>query len=219
NKNATYLATGSVAVSEEFPIVILTNGGTASASEILTAAIQQNGRAKIVGSQTFGKGIMQYSISFMGGYMNVTVANYYTPDGSSIHEIGITPDYVVNTDTEYTDEELDAYAAFLNEDYIKTWLTDYPDYTKDNILAFADFYKDSGVPHDLLCLLIRNEYIYSLDYDKRPVADPDFDTQLVKAMEVIREMERGEEESVPAPVETVGVVTIVEDASQGETAE
>lgn len=189
NKDAIYMSSGPTIVPEDFPVVILANGGTASASEILTAAIQQNGRAKIIGSQTFGKGIMQYSISFMGGYMNVTVANYYTPDGNSIHEIGITPDYELNADTEYTDEELDAYAAFLKEDYIQTWLTDYPDYTKENILAFADFYKDSGVPTELLCLLVRNEYIYSLEYDKRPVADPDFDTQLKKAMEVIRDME------------------------------
>ena len=52
--------------------------------------------------------------------------------------------------------------------------------------AFADYYSDSNVPKELLCLLMRNEYIYSLDYDKRPVADPDFDTQLAKAIEVIK---------------------------------
>ncbi len=167
------------------PIVVLVNGGTASASEILTGALRDNNRAVVVGSQTYGKGIMQYSISFMGGYLNVTVANYYTPSGTSIHEIGITPDFIVNT-PEYTDEELDAYAEFLKGDYISSWLESHSDYSKENILAFAEEYKDSGVPESLLCLLIRNEYVYSLDYDKRPVADTEFDSQLKKAVEVIQ---------------------------------
>lgn len=184
-KNTTYTSTDALSVPLSFPVVLLVNGGTASASEILTGALRDNDRAVVVGSQTFGKGIMQYSISFMDGYLNLTVANYYTPSGKSIHEVGITPDYVVET-AEYTDEELDAYASFLKEDYISKWLEDYPEYSKENILAFAETYSDSGVPHDLLCLLIRNEYIYTLDYDQRPVADPDFDTQLAKAIEVIK---------------------------------
>lgn len=184
-KNTTYTSTDQLSVPLSFPIVLLVNGGTASASEILTGALRDNDRAIVVGSQTYGKGIMQYSISFMGGYLNLTVANYYTPSGKSIHEIGITPDFVVET-SEYTDEELSAYAEFLKESYMKNWLADYPEYSKENILAFAEKYQDSGVPHDLLCLLIRNEYIYSLNYDERPVADPDFDTQLSKAIEVIR---------------------------------
>ena len=185
NKNTTYTSTDYLAVPTTFPIVVLVNGGTASASEILTGALRDNNRAIVAGSQTFGKGIMQYSVAFMGGYLNLTVANYYTPSGASIHEIGITPDYVVETPN-YTDQELEAYADFLKGDYIKEWLTDYPEYSKENIIAFAKAHKDSNVPEELLCLLIRNEYIYSLDYDKRPVADPDFDTQLSKAIEVIR---------------------------------
>ena len=164
--------------------MLLVNGGTASASEILTGALRDNDRAIVVGSQTYGKGIMQYSVSFMGGYLNLTVANYYTPSGKSIHEVGITPDYVVETEN-YTDEEMEAYAEFLKEDHLEAWIEEYPEYSKENILAFAEYYKDSGVPESLLCLLMRNEYIYSLDYDKRPVADPDFDQQLSKAIEVI----------------------------------
>ncbi len=185
NTNTVYTSTEELSVPLSFPVVVLVNGGTASASEILTGALRDNGRAVVVGSQTFGKGIMQYSVSFMGGFLNLTVANYYTPSGASIHEVGITPDYVVETE-EYSDKELDAYAAFMKEDHIKKWIEEYPDYSKENILAFAETYSDSGVPESLLCLLMRNEYIYSLDYDKRPIADTDFDTQLAKALEVIK---------------------------------
>ena len=185
NKDTTYTSTDYLAVPADFPVVLLVNGGTASASEILTGALRDNNRAIVVGSQTYGKGIMQYSISFMGGYLNITVANYYTPSGKSIHEVGITPDFIVET-PEYSDEELEAYAEFLKGDYIDRWLEEYPEYSKENILAFADAYSDSGVPESLLHLLIRNEYIYSLDYDKRPVADTEFDSQLKKAVEVIQ---------------------------------
>lgn len=184
-KNTVYTSNEYLAVPTSFPIVLLVNGGTASASEILTGALRDNDRAIVVGSQTFGKGIMQYSIAFMDGYLNLTVANYYTPSGKSIHEVGITPDYVVET-SEYTDEEMKAYEAFLKEDHLSEWIEKYPEYSKENILKFAEEYKDSGVPEDLLCLLMRNEYIYSLDYDKRPVADPDFDQQLAQAISVIK---------------------------------
>ncbi len=184
-KNTVYTSNEYLIVPTTFPIVLLVNEGTASASEILTGALRDNNRAIVVGSQTFGKGIMQYSIAFMDGYLNLTVANYYTPSGKSIHEVGITPDYIVET-SQYTDEEMLSYEAFLKETYIEDWTKEYPEYSKENILAFAEKYKNSGVPSDLLCLLIRNEYIYSLDYDKRPIADPDFDAQLKKAIEVIQ---------------------------------
>ena len=208
NKDTVYTSTGYLAVPESTPLVVLTNGGTASASEILTGALRDNDRALVVGSQTFGKGIMQFTIAFMGGYLNITVAHYYTPSGADIHEVGITPDYVVDVDQEYTDEEMDAYAAFLESDNIEKWLEEYPDYTKDNILAFGEAHKDSGVPEELLHLLIRNEYIYSLDYDKRPVADLDFDTQLVKAVEIVKsgitveEFEKEQEALSPAVIAT-----------------
>lgn len=187
--DSVYYSNSTMVVNEDMPIVVLINGGTASASEILTAALQQNGRAKTVGAQSFGKGITQFTINFMGGYLNITVAENLTPDGSCIHGIGITPDYEVQDAEDYSDEELEAYAHFREEPYIEEWLEACPEYSKENILAFADAHADSGVPQKLLQLLIRNEYIYAMEYNDRPVADTDFDTQLVKAIEVIREME------------------------------
>ena len=213
NKDTVYTSTGYLAVNEDVPVVLLVNGGTASASEILTGAMRDNGRALVVGSQTFGKGIMQFTIAFMGGYLNITVANYYTPSGANIHEIGITPDFVVDVNTEYSDEELDAYAAFLNESYIDDWMKEHPDYTKENILAFAEHYKDTGVPEELLQLLIRSEYYYSLDYDQRPVADLDFDTQLIKAVEVVKSgltvEEYEKQQKAMSPEVTVSEVSVI----------
>ena len=111
-------------------------------------------------------------------------------------------------DKEDSDEEMDAYADILESDNIDKWLEEYPDYTKDNILAYSEAHKDSGEPEELLHLLIRNEYIYSLDYDKRPVADLDFDTQLVEAVEIVKsgitveEFEKEQEALSPAVIAT-----------------
>ena len=78
------------------PIVILINGGSASASEIVTGALQDHRRAIVVGTKSFGKGSVQTLIPLKGdGAMRLTTARYYTPSGRSIQALGISPDIVV----------------------------------------------------------------------------------------------------------------------------
>ncbi len=80
----------------DYPVVILTNRGTASSSEILSAALHDNDRAVLVGETTFGKGeIQQLKRQPDGTAIRVTIALYYTPDGTSINDEGITPDILV----------------------------------------------------------------------------------------------------------------------------
>ena len=76
------------------PLVVLVNEYSASASEILAGALQDRGRATIVGAQTFGKGVVQYvlPVGTRGAGMQLTVAQYYTPNGNEVHKVGITPD-------------------------------------------------------------------------------------------------------------------------------
>ncbi|MGD2062831.1 MAG: S41 family peptidase [Nitrospirota bacterium] len=86
-------------LDESFPLVVLVNGGSASASEIVSGALQDHHRAVILGTQTFGKGSVQTVIPLSDGYgLRLTTAKYYTPRGTSIQNTGITPDIVVPQD-------------------------------------------------------------------------------------------------------------------------
>nr|WP_228015505.1 carboxyl-terminal processing protease CtpA [Leptolyngbya ectocarpi] len=81
------------------PLVLLVNGGTASASEILAGALQDNQRAQLVGETTFGKGLIQSLFDLThGSGLAVTVAKYETPNHHDINKLGITPDRVVPTE-------------------------------------------------------------------------------------------------------------------------
>lgn len=83
-------------------IVVLVNGGSASASEIVAGALKDHGRALVVGTTTFGKGLVQTVMPLSRGRaIKLTTSHYYTPSGESIHESGIVPDVVVEGSGEF----------------------------------------------------------------------------------------------------------------------
>jgi carboxyl-terminal processing protease len=80
------------AIDEEIPVAVLVDGGSASASEIVAGALRDRKRAKLVGTNTFGKGLVQEVEPLSnGGYLDLTVANYYLPSGRTIGENGLKP--------------------------------------------------------------------------------------------------------------------------------
>lgn len=102
SQDKTYLAS-TPARKGEYPIVVLVNEGSASASEIVAGALQDIGRAKLVGTKTFGKGSVQTIFQYRSGdAMRLTTAMFFTPSGRVIHKQGIEPDVVVPQ----TEEEL-----------------------------------------------------------------------------------------------------------------
>jgi len=108
-------------LATEIPLVVLVNGGTASASEITAGAIQDVGRGTLVGVTTYGKGTVQSWITLddNAGGVRVTIARWLTPDGRQISEVGLEPDYVVEmTEEDYEadrDPQLDKAIEVLND--------------------------------------------------------------------------------------------------------
>ena len=94
---------GGMATDSDIPMIVLINEGSASASEIVAGALQDSGRAKLLGTVSYGKGSVQnwIPLSNENGAVRITIAKWLTPNENTIHEIGLTPDYPV----ELTEED------------------------------------------------------------------------------------------------------------------
>jgi len=110
-------------ISDEMPVIVLINGGSASASEIVAGAIQDHARGTVVGTQSFGKGSVQTIIPLSGGIdgaLRLTTSRYYTPSGRSIQAVGIVPDVEIfpsgrqGTNQRYSEADLPGHLE--NED-------------------------------------------------------------------------------------------------------
>lgn len=94
--NESWVAEPANDISGSLPIVVLTNNGTASAAEIVAGSLQDNHRALVLGTQSFGKGSVQTIFPIPGnGAIRLTTARYYTPSGRSIQGVGVTPNIMV----------------------------------------------------------------------------------------------------------------------------
>ncbi|MCI8549836.1 MAG: S41 family peptidase [Lachnospiraceae bacterium] len=103
------------------PVVILVNGNSASASEVLAGALKDYDKAELVGTTTFGKGIVQSIIPLEDGTaIKITVSDYYTPSGENIHEKGIEPDMVVEKEEGDADNQLERAKKVLAEELKKS---------------------------------------------------------------------------------------------------
>ena len=100
-----YRSRGYDVFNDQLKFVILIDGGSASASEIVAGALQDHGRAKLVGAQSYGKGSVQEAIKITPEtLLKITVAKWLTPNGSFITDKGLTPDYEVK----FTKEDAEA---------------------------------------------------------------------------------------------------------------
>jgi carboxyl-terminal processing protease len=105
-------------LATDVPLVVLVDGGTASAAEIITGAIQDQKRGTIIGEQTFGKGSVQTTERLSdGSALQLTIRRWYTPNDRQIHGIGLSPDIVVERTEEdilaQRDPQLERAMAYL----------------------------------------------------------------------------------------------------------
>jgi carboxyl-terminal processing protease len=98
------------------PLIVLVNGGSASASEIVAGALQDHHRARLVGSQTYGKGSVQTVMPLSDGHaIKLTTSRYFTPSGASIHQRGIKPDVAVEDAKDGDDRALHVALGLLKD--------------------------------------------------------------------------------------------------------
>jgi len=132
-----------------YPIIVLINGGSASASEIVAGALQDHKRALILGTTSFGKGSVQTVETLRDGYgIKLTIARYYTPNGRSIQAKGIEPDIVVKKGIVDTKETEDFENGLAKEKDLKNHLDATPDKNqkKQNETGTKDKRDDSEKP-------------------------------------------------------------------------
>jgi carboxyl-terminal processing protease len=173
------------------PIAVLINGGSASASEIVAGALQDQKRAILVGTKSFGKGSVQTIIPVAGGgAMRLTTARYYTPSGRSIQALGIEPDIVVQpaklekVATGPGIHEADLKGALQNETVAK----DHKDKT-ENAASTEDEDDEDGLPpldSDKSKAKDSKDAKDKDGKDKDAKTEPPFDYQLARALDLIR---------------------------------
>lgn len=178
--DAYYASPELTTMPKNIPIVVLINGGSASASEILAGALKDTRTAYLVGNNTYGKGSVQEprGLPYEDG-MKITIAKYYTPSGANIDKIGIPPDEEVNLPG-VSQEQQQIYVDLMNSNKIYDFANSKENITEAEISAFAEeLYKDYPLEKTVLRRLIR---IYSITGEI--FYDLDYDTQLQRAIEI-----------------------------------
>ncbi len=175
----------STDISAGIPIVVLINGGSASASEILAGAIQDNHRGLVVGTKSFGKGSVQVVLPLTnGGAITLTTARYYTPSGRSIQAKGIEPDIVIEqiqTKLEKVDE-----TDFLHEkDFVGALDTVQENKSSSNKV------KEEGQ--------IKQQETEPVDSEMKKKKNEIEDYQLMRAIDIVRTMVLTQEYNTHSP--------------------
>jgi carboxyl-terminal processing protease len=181
-----YASSRNTIVPADLPIVVLIDRGSASASEILAGALQDTGRATIMGEKSYGKGSVQQIKRVGDAGFRLTMSRYYTPLGKNIDQIGISPDVPVQ-EPELSEEEEQALSLILDEELIKDFLRRYPDPTEMNIDSFERELASKNIQLDdrYIRRLVRNEL--NRTNNNPPVYDLEFDLVLQEAVNYLRD--------------------------------
>lgn len=156
--------TQSEPIDTEIPIIIMVDGGSASASEIVSGGLQDLGRARIMGQTSFGKGLVQ-SIRPLpyNGQMKVTTAKYYTPSGRCVQGVGVTPDVKIDVPS-YSRLVYSLVLGGVIDQYVLKFVQ-----TRDNIAAVDDYHFSDEDFENFI------DFAKTQDFDYRSSAKATFD--------------------------------------------
>ncbi len=167
-------------------IIMLVNGGSASASEILAGALKDNDRAKLLGEKTFGKALVQRIIDIEPKKLGfaLTIRKYYTPSGAMIHKTGITPDYVVvgNIIPEADRKNL---GRIFNDKLINEFSLTNKEYNEKSVMDLMGFLNSKNLPVSKTVAA----YYFKQQISKnkvRPLYDLEDDIQLKEAINKLK---------------------------------
>lgn len=172
-------------ISINLPLIVLINEGSASGSEIVAGAIQDNKIGTIIGKKSFGKGSVQtiFPLAHKAG-IALTTAKYYTPSGRSIHDKGIIPDKEVEY-SKYSKEELKSIFELQQIDIIKKFVKRYENYTPKDIEELLKKLDEKKISLDKNILLKEIEKEKHYLRKKKPIYDLDIDNQLKVAFDML----------------------------------
>ncbi|MCX8058806.1 MAG: S41 family peptidase [Spirochaetes bacterium] len=190
NKNLEEKYTGNkgVLVDKKFPIIVLIDNGSASASEIFAAVMKDYKRALILGVKSFGKGVVQQIFYLRdGGALFLTISQYFTPGNYPIHKQGVSPDIEIKG-IEFTDQEKTIVSRILQDGYIKKFVKEYgKNYSTQDFENLKKELNSKGLKLSdyLLRYLIFNQInINNVDM----FYNLDFDPQLIRAIEEMKKL-------------------------------
>lgn len=181
-----FVAPGNPLVSPSIPIIVLIDKGSASASEILAAALHDNARAMLVGETSYGKGSVQ-QVFFLrngDGAFKMTTARYYTPDGKNIDRIGIAPDVVVRGPELGTAEQA-SLKLLIEQNVVTNFVRDNPNASAASVDLFVAKLRAEGIAlsDSLLRQLIRTERNRMMA--NPPIYDTQYDPALKEAIDIL----------------------------------
>ena len=180
-----FKANKKIVIPKTVPIILLTDKGSASASEILAGALKDTGRAYLIGDTTYGKGSVQQIRGFGDSGFKLTISRYYTPNDYNIDKIGIEPNLIMK-EAELSDTELESLASLIENNTIAVFVNENPQENAEKTAAFiAGLKKEGNILEDrLIKKMIREEYNRSLN--DPPIFDLEYDRVLKHSLELFQ---------------------------------
>jgi carboxyl-terminal processing protease len=186
SENQEFNARSGQRISDDIEVVVLIDDGSASAAEILAAALKDRDRATLIGQTTYGKGSVQQVRRIGSAGFRLTMSRYYTPSGADIDEVGVDPD-IEAAEPELTEGEQESYRLLREQSRIRSFVEAAREPSAAEISAFIADLRSEGIELSdrYLRRLIRIEVNRVLN--RSEVFDLDFDVVLQRAVEYLRQ--------------------------------